>query len=46
LRGATYATSEVIIKNQQMISWDRGYDSSDRQVWGAEKGGYVFEKIR
>lgn len=46
LRGATYATSEVIINSHQMISWDRGYNSSDKQVWGAEKGGYIFVKSR
>lgn len=45
LRGASYATSEVIINSKQMISWDRGFDASGKQVWGAEKGGYYFDKI-
>jgi hypothetical protein len=44
LRGASYATSEVIIRKREMISWDRGFDSVDQQVWGAEKGGYIFKK--
>jgi hypothetical protein len=44
LRGADYATSEVIIKEDRIISWDRGFDKNDNQVWGAEKGGYVFIK--
>lgn len=44
LRGATYATSEVVISTNQMISWDRGFDAGDKQVWGALKGGYVFVK--
>jgi hypothetical protein len=42
LRGATYATSEVIIQKDRMISWDRGWDIADKQVWGAVKGGYIF----
>lgn len=45
LRGATYATTEVIITKEMMISWDRGYNEKDEQVWGAEKGGYIFNKI-
>lgn len=43
-RGATYATSEVTIKEERIISWDRGFDLNDNQVWGAEKGGYIFIK--
>ena len=45
LRGASYATSEVTIKNDRIFSWDRGLDTNDDQVWGAEKGGYIFLKI-
>lgn len=45
LRGAKYATSEVRISKDEIISWDRGYDADGRQVWGAEKGGYVFKKV-
>jgi len=45
LRRATYATSEVVVKLDHLTSWDRGFDKSDRQVWGAEKGGYVFLKL-
>ncbi|MBL0340371.1 MAG: chromophore lyase CpcT/CpeT [Bacteroidetes bacterium] len=46
LREASYAKSEVVINQKQLVSWDRGFDSSDKQVWGAEKGGYVFEKLK
>ena len=45
LRGAKYATSEVRISKDEIISWDKGYDADGRQVWGAEKGGYVFKKV-
>lgn len=41
---AAYATSEVDIAPGMLISWDRGYDAQDTQVWGAEKGGYRFVK--
>ena len=43
---ATYATSEVSLFSDRMVSWDRGYDDADVQVWGAEKGGYIFIKRR
>jgi hypothetical protein len=44
LRGASYATSEVRILEDRIISWDRGFDDNGIQVWGAEKGGYLFLK--
>ena len=44
LRGASYATSEVIIDKDKMITWDRGFDENGNQVWGATKGGYIFKK--
>jgi len=45
LRGASYATSEVIVRVDRLISWDRGFDAEGVQVWGAEKGGYVFDRV-
>lgn len=42
--GAAYATSEVTVRSDRMVSWDRGFDAEGKQVWGAEKGGYVFLK--
>ncbi len=44
LHGASYATSEVVVEEKRMISWDRGFDETGSQIWGAEKGGYVFDK--
>lgn len=41
---AAYATSEVGINPHVLKSWDRGWDSTGVQVWGAENGGYVFVK--
>lgn len=42
--GASYATSEVTLRSDRMTSWDRGYDESGKQVWGALRGGYIFIK--
>jgi hypothetical protein len=41
---AQYATSEVAIYADSLYSWDRGYDSTHTQVWGAEQAGYQFLK--
>ena len=45
LRGASYATSEVVIHKQLLVSWDRGWDATGKQVWGAVKSGYQFVKL-
>ncbi len=44
MRGASYATSEVTLLPEQLNSWDRGFDASGKQVWGAEKGAYQFKR--
>ena len=44
LRGASYATSTVLIYKDKLISWDRGFDENGNQVWGATEGGYIFKK--
>ena len=46
LRGASYTTSEVSVIQNLIVSWDRGFDSNDKQVWGATQGGYMFVKIK
>jgi hypothetical protein len=46
LRGASYATSDFTITSTMLISLDRGYNDKGQQVWGAEKGGYIFKKIK
>ncbi|CAM3326589.1 DUF1001 domain-containing protein [Flavobacterium longum] len=45
LRGASYATSVVTITPGKIVSWDQGFDKEGKQVWGAEKGGYMFLKL-
>lgn len=45
LRGASYAKSDVKIYSDKLITWDRGFDIEDNQVWGAVSGGYIFKRI-
>ncbi|WP_400080810.1 chromophore lyase CpcT/CpeT [Winogradskyella sp. R77965] len=45
MRGAAYARSEVEILEDKIISWDRGFDANGEYVWGAEKSGYIFNKL-
>jgi CpeT protein len=42
--GAAWATSKVTINDERMISWDQGWNTDGKQVWGAVKGGYIFRK--
>lgn len=44
LRGASYATTKIIMSGNMLESWDQGFDKSGKQVWGATKGGYRFIK--
>jgi CpeT protein len=44
LKGASYATTKVNVYQNKIVSWDQGFNSGKRQVWGPEKGGYVFDK--
>ena len=44
LRGASYATSIVTVTENEILSWDQGFDKNGKQVWGAENGGYEFVK--
>lgn len=46
LQGSTYATSEVFLHKDRLVTWDRGYNDDHEQVWGAVKGGYLFERVR
>ena len=45
LRGASYVTSKVTVLENQILSWDQGFDKEGKQVWGAEKAGYIFDKL-
>ncbi|XP_012090564.1 chromophore lyase CRL, chloroplastic isoform X2 [Jatropha curcas] len=42
--GATHCTSELaILKNNEIHTWDRGYDDDGNQVWGVKDGPYEFK---
>lgn len=45
LRGASFANSKVTVTQNEILSWDQGFDKEGKQVWGATKGGYEFIKI-
>ncbi|MBK7887481.1 MAG: hypothetical protein IPJ86_09325 [Bacteroidetes bacterium] len=32
------------LKENMLPSWDRGFNDDGVQVWGAERGGYIFLK--
>jgi hypothetical protein len=34
----------VEVRPDGLVSWDRGFDADGQQVWGAEKGPYVFTR--
>jgi hypothetical protein len=44
--GAAYATSEITVTPDRLVSWDRGLDDDGVQIWGAEQGCYVFIRVR
>ncbi|PPS19009.1 hypothetical protein GOBAR_AA01560 [Gossypium barbadense] len=44
LNGATHFTSELmVLKNNEIHTWDRGYDDEGNQVWGVKEGPYEFK---
>lgn len=45
LRGASYATSLVEITQDEVRSWDRGFDVQGQQVWGPKKGAYIYRRV-
>ncbi len=45
LHGASYATSEVRVTADGILSWDRGWDEEGNHIWGAEHAGYVFDRV-
>jgi hypothetical protein len=45
LRGASWASSEIAVTADGLVSWDRGFDDDGRQVWGSVDGGLVFDRV-
>jgi len=44
LRGASYATSELMVSEKLLTTWDRGYNANGSQVWGSIHGEYQFKR--
>lgn len=42
MRGASYATSHVLVEKGKVTSWDQGFNAEGEQVWGAVDGPYIF----
>ena len=45
LRGATFATSEMTLGPDELVTWDRGWSAPGEQAWGSTGSGYVFERV-
>lgn len=46
LQGSSYTTSEVYIEENVLVTWDRGFNKNDKQVWGSITGPYIFKKLK
>jgi CpeT protein len=46
LRGASYTTSKVWLSENEMRSWDQGFNEKGLQVWGSTAGPYIFKRIQ
>jgi hypothetical protein len=44
VRGAVSITNRIILHQDGMDTWDRGFDESGNQVWGAEDQAYRFRR--
>ena len=44
VRGAVKITNQIILHQEGMDTWDRGFDASGNQVWGAEDRAYQFRR--
>ncbi|AFY69884.1 protein of unknown function DUF1001 [Thalassoporum mexicanum PCC 7367] len=44
-RGAVKITNKILLTDGEMETWDRGFDASGKQVWGADDSSYKFKDI-
>lgn len=42
VRGAVRITNHIVLHQTGMTTWDRGYDATGKQVWGAQTEAYQF----
>lgn len=44
-RGSSYTTTDFMVYEDEIHSWERGWNNIDEQVWGSRKGHYFYKKI-
>lgn len=44
MQNGTYTTSQVTVYEDKLLSWERGWNKNDKQIWGERRGGYQFIK--
>ena len=44
VRGATRITNYIVLHRLGMDTWDRGFDATGKQVWGAKTESYQFRR--
>jgi hypothetical protein len=44
VRGAVRITNRIVLQQTGMDTWDRGFDASGKQVWGAQRDSYQFRR--
>jgi len=45
MKNVDYITSSIILSQDRISSWDRGYDNNGKQVWGKIQGPYKYKRI-
>lgn len=45
-KGAVRMESLSLATPELYVNWDRGFDAQGRQIWGPQRGGYVFRRMR
>jgi hypothetical protein len=45
-RGAIRITNHIVLDKAGMNTWDRGFDASGKQVWGAKAESYQFRRMK
>lgn len=43
-RGANYTTTEFVVYEHEIISWERGWSDDGEQKWGPKNGPYIYKK--
>ena len=44
-RGSSYVTTDFWVYKGKILSWERGWNENGEQVWGSERGYYIYKKI-